>query len=157
MVGRVLAAALMLCLASGDASAQAHDPLETPGWMSGYWLDCDEAIATSESWMGAGRDTMLGVNLSVRRLTHYEFLRISGADGRLALYAMPNGRAPPTIFTMVSHEGQRIVFENAAHDFPQRLTYWREGDVLHARVENLQGEGFTQSFHRAAHDAACAG
>jgi hypothetical protein len=29
----------------------------------------------------------------------------------------------------------RVVFENLAHDFPQRVIYWKEGDVLAARVE----------------------
>ncbi len=34
-----------------------------------------------------------------------------------------------------------MVFENAVHDFPQRILYWREGEALLARVEGtLRGE-----------------
>jgi hypothetical protein len=29
----------------------------------------------------------------------------------------------------------RVVFENATHDFPQRVIYWKEGEVLAARIE----------------------
>jgi hypothetical protein len=32
----------------------------------------------------------------------------------------------------------RAVFENPAQDFPRRLTYWREGNVLRARAEGSE-------------------
>jgi hypothetical protein len=32
---------------------------------------------------------------------------------------------------------RRVVFDNRAHDFPQRVIYWRDGEALHARVEGL--------------------
>jgi hypothetical protein len=35
----------------------------------------------------------------------------------------------------------RVVFENAAHDFPQRVIYRRDGERLVARIEGrLRGE-----------------
>jgi len=73
MVRKVSVAALVSVLMGASALAQTHTPAETPGWMSGYWLNCDEAIATSETWVGEGRAVMLGANLSVRRHTHWEF------------------------------------------------------------------------------------
>jgi hypothetical protein len=34
-----------------------------------------------------------------------------------------------------------VVFENATHDFPQRVIYWKEGEVLAARIEGtLRGK-----------------
>lgn len=99
---------------------------------------------------------MLGANLSGGG---YEFLRIAANDtGRPVYYSMPEGRSPPTEFAMAAHAGQRIVFENAAHDFPKRIIYAREGDVLTARIDG--GEGSEQAmewrFERADHDARCA-
>jgi hypothetical protein len=38
-------------------------------------------------------------------------------------------------FKLKESGDQRIVFENAAHDFPQRILYWRDGDELMARIE----------------------
>ncbi len=29
----------------------------------------------------------------------------------------------------------RVVFENTAHDFPQRIIYWKDGNDLRARIE----------------------
>ena len=34
---------------------------------------------------------------------------------------------------------ERIVFENAEHDFPQRIVYRRDGDRLHASIEGEEG------------------
>jgi hypothetical protein len=37
--------------------------------------------------------------------------------------------------------GQRAVFENPTHDFPQRVIYERDGDALKARIEgSVAGE-----------------
>lgn len=125
-----------------------------PDWMSGYWLAC-EGGEIAENWIGAGRDTLLGANLSSGG---YEFLRIAAnANGEIAYYSMPNGRSPPTEFVLTSHADQRAVFENPAHDFPRRITYERDGGVMTARIDG--GEGSDQSmewrFQRAEPDARC--
>jgi hypothetical protein len=44
-----------------------------------------------------------------------------------------------------------VAFENPAHDFPQRIEYSlrEEGEVLHARVESLDGSnGFDLPYRR---------
>lgn len=42
---------------------------------------------------------------------------------------------------------KRVVFENAAHDFPQRILYWREGDDLVARIEGtMRGQPRQQEW-----------
>ena len=39
------------------------------------------------------------------------------------------------------------MFENAAHDFPQRVLYWREGEFLKARIEGtLKGKERAQEW-----------
>jgi hypothetical protein len=44
-------------------------------------------------------------------------------------------------FCAVETGDRRVVFENLAHDFPQRILYWLdETGALHARVEG-PGEG----------------
>jgi hypothetical protein len=37
--------------------------------------------------------------------------------------AQPQGN-PPTEFRLTESLGNRVVFENKAHDFPQRIVYW---------------------------------
>lgn len=142
-----------LALAACGATAQNPDR-SMPDWMSGYWLACEEG-ETAENWIGAGRDTLLGANLSNGG---YEFLRIAAnANGEIVYYSMPGGRSPPTEFVLTGHAGQRAVFENPAHDFPKRIIYERDGEAMIARIDG--GEGSDQSmewgFQRAAPDTRC--
>lgn len=56
------------------------------------------------------------------------------ADG---IYCMTSPRgAPATPFRLVEQSDRRLVFENAGHDFPQRILYWsRAPGELRARIE----------------------
>jgi hypothetical protein len=155
---RILAvAALALgasaCSVSVSAQGGAH---AAPDWISGYWLSCDGGRETAESWIGAGTGTLLGTNLSGGG---FEFLRIAAnEDGGFSYYSMPNGASPPTAFAMTSHADQRAVFENPQHDFPQRIIYERDGDVMVARIEgpmNGRTESMQWRFQRAEQDAHC--
>jgi len=141
-------------LAACGATAQAP-PSEAPSWMSGYWLSCADG-ETAENWIGAGRDTMLGTNLNDGG---FEFLRIAANDhGGLSYYSMPNGQSPATEFAMTSNTGSRAVFENPQHDFPQRIIYARDGDVMTARIDgpvNGREQAMEWRFQRAATDARC--
>ena len=144
---------LVLTAAACQAATQTPAP-PTPDWMAGYWLACDGA-EVAENWIGAGTGVLLGANRSGDG--GFEFLRIA-ANGRggYGYFSMPNGRSPPTEFTMVRHEGQRVVFENLEHDFPQRIIYERNGGVLHARIEDAAGaHGADWTFRRAEPDARC--
>jgi hypothetical protein len=127
-----------------------------PAWLSGHWLSCDEG-ETAENWIGAGGEMLLGTNLSGAA---YEFLRIApNGRGGLSYYSMPNGRSPATEFAMTAHADQRAMFENPAHDFPQRIIYERVGETLLARIEGPGEDGRTASmqwrFRRAESDARC--
>jgi Domain of unknown function (DUF6265) len=121
--------------------ASAQTPPATPDWMSGYWLSCEHSEQVAENWFGAGSGMLLGANLT--RGAHgvqFEMLRI-GASSQpsatgVSYYGQPGGR-PPTEFVGRELGAHRVVFENLAHDFPQRIIYWREGSSLHARVEGV--------------------
>lgn len=149
-------AAIALALTLSGCASAAAQVGRTPDWLSGYWLSCEGGVETAESWIGAGRGVLLGGNLT---RGGYEFLRIAGNEsGGLSFFSMPNGRAPPTEFVMTAHAGQRAVFEQPAHDFPQRILYWREGDALHARIETMSGENaMSWRFRRARVDETCPG
>lgn len=147
--------ALILALALAGCGATAQAPARDLDWMSGYWLAC-EGGETAENWIGAGRGVLLGANLSGGG---FEFLRIAGneADG-LSYYSMPGGRSPPTEFVLASNADQRAVFENPAHDFPQRIIYERDADVMIARIEGVmdgRAEQMEWRFTRAEPDSRC--
>ena len=46
--------------------------------------------------------------------------------------------SPATPFPLKDVSGTRVVFENPAHDFPQRIIYWKDGADLRARIEGTQ-------------------
>ena len=137
-----LAAAAALALAVPAAvAAQAEQPA-FPAWLAGAWSLSGEGDAwTEEFWTHPRAGMMNGASREGRGVTlrTWEAIRIlRTADGSLAYVPMPNGGAPVE-FALVRHDGQSIEFANAAHDYPQRIRYWREGDRLHAEIALLDG------------------
>lgn len=149
---RFMCLALFVAACASPAGAQSAG---APSWLSGYWLSCDGGRETAENWFGADASMLLGTNLSGGA---YEFLRVApNGRGGLSYYSMPNGRAPATEFEMTANTGERAVFENLEHDFPQRIIYERNGDALRARIEDAAGtQGMDWSFRRAEPDTRCA-
>ncbi len=149
---------ISLAFLATASAISADTPVTPPDWMSGYWLFCENGAQIAENWFGAGSGTLLGTNLTKGEQVSYEFLRIA-ANGRgsFSYYSMPNG-APVTEFAMTRNEKQRVVFENLAHDFPQRVIYWRDGSQLHARVEgDINGKLESQewAFRLSQPDQKC--
>ena len=141
-------AALLLCSRTSTAR-QATQPssakgLEQLAWMAGSWAMDHGGTYVEEHWTPARGNTMLAVARTTRgqRTVFYEFLRIEQAGGTITYYGAPKGRYPATPFKMTEASGDKVVFENPQHDFPQRITYWREGpDGMGARVEGKDGKG----------------
>ncbi|HYC37410.1 MAG TPA: DUF6265 family protein [Usitatibacter sp.] len=134
--------ALLLFLVSVNALAQPAAKIETLDWMSGTWLSESARAKVAETWLGPGNGLMVAANLTTfgggRR--SFEFLRIAETPEGLSYLASPGGR-PPVEFKLKELGERRVVFENVAHDFPQRILYWREGEALVARVEGkVKGE-----------------
>jgi hypothetical protein len=85
---------------------------------------------------------MIGMHRDIKngRMASFEFFRILEDSAGIVYLSSPRG-APPTPFRLKTLEAKRAVFENAAHDFPQRVIYWiGPGGALHARIEGeIQG------------------
>ncbi len=120
-----------------DATPRLHQL----AWLAGHWASSGERGGWSEEiWLAPQSTLMPGLNREVRESgrTSFEYLRIEQRDdGRIVYVASPGGRTP-TEFALVHLESMRVVFENPAHDFPRRLTYWRAGNLLHARAEGIE-------------------
>lgn len=130
-----MAAAAVL---AGASPAATVDDL---AWMAGAWSREEGGRWTEESWTGPRGGVMLGHSRSGRGETvrEFEFLRIAAdAGGTLAYFAQPGGR-PPVAFRLVRREGTSAVFENAAHDYPQRIEYRRDGETMTATISAIDG------------------
>ena len=128
------AAAASLLTAAGQT---AKPTLAELSWMVGSWSGVDRGIAMEEHWTAPKGNSMIGMHRDVakERTASFEFLRIEQQGDRIVYLSMPNGRSPATPFPLKEVSGTRVVFENPAHDFPQRIIYWKDGNDLRARIE----------------------
>ena len=130
---------VLLVLSAIPASAQA--PVELPGWMAGCWEARDGDRWTEECWtiprggqmIGSGRT---GSGDTVRNFEHMRIER--GERGALAFLASPGGRGW-TAFNSGVDPGAGVTFVNAENDYPQRVRYWREGELLKAETSLADG------------------
>src|SRR5688572_4686233 len=131
-----------LLLAPALAFAEAPARVADLDWMTGTWERKSDRDTVTESWLGPGNGLMVAVNLTTtpKGGKSYEFLRIAETPAGYSYFASPGGKAPVE-FKLTEAGDKRVVFENATHDFPQRVLYWREGDQLVARIEGtLRGK-----------------
>jgi uncharacterized protein YbjT (DUF2867 family) len=109
-------------------------------WMAGHWASITtDGARVDEVWLPPAGGLMLGMNRYVPAGKHglYENLRVeTRPDGSTVFVGWPQGQAPAD-FKLTSASASRVSFFNLAHDFPQGIHYWREGDDLLARVDGI--------------------
>ena len=134
---RRMIAALVIGLMAAPLAAQDVAPL--PGFLIGAWVERDGEKWATESWSG-DPSGLRGATVegSGDHIEGRESLIIERRDGTIVLIAQPAG-AEPVVFPMVQHDERSIAFANPAHDYPQRIRYWREGDGLRAEISQLDG------------------
>lgn len=130
-----LAIPLALALCGPRAVRAGVDDL---AWMAGHWEIEGAGKHVEEVWLAPEGGTMLGMSRTVHdgKTVAFEFLRLQERGDAVFYVASPNG-ATPTDFRLVESDGTRAVFENPAHDFPQRIAYRRDGEQLVARISAL--------------------
>jgi hypothetical protein len=145
MIRTLLAAALLT--AAGAVFAQANR-VASLDWMAGNWAQETGKEKVMEAWVGPGNGLMAAVNLTTMpggRKT-FEFLRIADTADSMSYFASPGGR-PPVEFRFKESGDKRVVFENLGHDYPQRIIYWKDGDLLAARIEgNVRGNARAEEW-----------
>lgn len=122
------------------------DP-KLPEWMTGCWEQRSGDRWAEECWtipragmmMGSGRSGVGG------KLTDWETMRIvldyeisDGSIVRMAFIGSPGGK-DGAIFAWGPSQETGLTFENHAHDYPQRIRYWREGEELVAEISLIDG------------------
>jgi hypothetical protein len=134
-----------LALLAGPSNARAQDagPLAAASWMAGCWAFTEGGRHVEEQWMRPSGGVMLGMSRAVRdgKAGSIEFVLLRVRDGRLVYDARPEGQAG-AVFPLVRSSADELVFEDLAHDFPQRIIYRRVGnDEMRARIEGTTASG----------------
>lgn len=146
----VLSAAAILWLRGGREPGPDADEVppeirlvQRLSWLAGCWAYAGQGYERQEQWMAPRGGTMLGMSrtVSAGRTVEYEYLRIEPRDGRLAYVAIPSGQEEAA-FLQAEITDSTVVFEDPAHDFPQRIAYERQrGGAIAAWIEGeLDGE-----------------
>ena len=133
--------------------AQPEAPQPDLSWLAGYWLECGETRKVAETWSAPTGAIQLGHSITIgKKRVSWEQMRIetrSGEGGGVVFLAQPGGVAA-TAFPMVRAGPNEVVFENKAHDFPQRIVYRREGNRLTGTISDAEGKNEMRWTYEAA-------
>lgn len=128
--------------AAEEFAAGETATIEDLAWFAGCWSMKLPDGTIEEHWLAPAGGAMLGLSRTVRggKLKEYEFLALREVDGRLAYVAIPS-RQRETAFALVRFKRNAAVFENTAHDFPQRIIYLKTDAGITAMIEGkIKGE-----------------
>ena len=116
----------------------ASDPLAPLSFMSGCWEMRQGPMTVEEQWNKPSGETMLGLSRTLKqgKTVFSEFMRIERRGTEFYYIPRIGTKAEPVAFKMTKISAAEVIFENPAHDFPQRILYRAtpEGG-LYARIE----------------------
>ena len=135
---RHLIIALFICSLPITGGAPAR--IEQLAWLQGCWTLSSGGRTVEEQWMAPRGGVMLGTGRTVKdgKLVEYEFVVIREREGALVYEAHPSGQ-PSAEFVSIQVGDSEVVFENKAHDFPQRIGYRRTTAGIEAWIEGSVG------------------
>lgn len=115
------------------STVQAESPVPAKlDWLSGCWQSGDGN--TREIWSGSEGGYLFGYSVVFRdgQTVFFEQMRIDPAEVPV-FNAYPRGEGP-SAFPAISQTATSITFANPAHDYPQKITYARDGEALKALI-----------------------
>lgn len=139
-------------LVAAPAVAKPATTVDQLGWLAGNWQEVKGEHWTEELWTTPRGGRMIGVGRAGKGAAKgsFEFMRIEAdADGTPVFWGAPSA-GTPVPFRLAKADRMSVVFENAAHDFPQRISYSMQGDTLVAEVSSLDGKSRQGWTHRKA-------
>ena len=136
---------LVELVAAATIAAAGPAPV-LPQWMAGCWMQRAGPRWTEECWSRPRGGMMIGYGWSgtAQRVTEWEAMQITVEQDarnpgvRMAYWASPGG-TDRTLFTSSPGPESGVTFTNAAHDYPQRIRYWRDGRYLMAETSLKDG------------------
>ena len=131
---------LLLLAAVAAPQAPSAAPIDRLAWLQGCWAQSTGDRVVDEQWMGPRGGAMMGMSRTAASGLLYE--------------AHPSGQKSAT-FPVKEQTDASIVFEDLAHDFPQRIGYRRDGaDAITAWIEGTTN-GRTRKVEYPYRHATC--
>jgi hypothetical protein len=110
-------------------------------FMSGSWVATTEGGHWQEHWSAPTATTLIGMGMFVKEsaTAHFEYMEIDLVKPIPTMRVMPSGQQQ-IVYTLAQFGDHYAVFENGAHDFPKRIEYRREGELLVVRLEGRHAD-----------------
>ena len=126
----------VIAMLGSPAIAQSPATTSDLAFLAGCWRSERNGRIVEEHWLAPAGGSLFGVSRTVAggKTVDFEFLQLRDRPDGLTYIAKP-ARQPEASFRMTTKTADEVVFENAQHDFPQRIRYHRSGNALHARIE----------------------
>lgn len=151
-----LAVSLTLASCGGDVeqpAQQKQDKLKDLDWIVGNWEMVTPEGTVRESWFKDSDSSMHGMGLFTApagdTLYSENISLVQSGDTLFYIPAVSNQNdGKPVPFKEMKFSADEVIFENKAHDFPQRIVYKRTSDsTMNARVEGMQeGKARAEEF-----------
>ena len=138
--------ALLLATAFFAAPAGAAE-FRDFSFMSGCWKTApDVSPEYRECYTAPKAGMMQGSSQTIEdgKTASFEFSLIIEESGKTVYRPFPDGKQAAVDFTLTKLSATEAVFENLAHDFPQRVIYRKEAGKLTARIEDAPAKKFMQ-------------
>lgn len=122
----------------------AQNNLSDFNWLVGKWKLQTDKYDSFEEWEVKNESTLAGTSYMVSgdQTKISEHLLIQEIYNHIAYIASPSEN-PPTLFTLISSEDGKFVFENKEHDFPQRIIYEQiDRNTMTASIEGDENGEF---------------
>ena len=131
---------LALVLALSMTAAEADSGPGLPRWLAGCWRQIDGEAWTEECWTAPRGGQMVGSGHAGKgeAVESFEFMRIELVEHGMVFLGAPGGKNW-TLFPAANDSEGGVTFLNIEHDYPQRIRYWREGELLHAEISRADG------------------
>lgn len=140
-LGRAMVTAWLAAAGSATAADAPPARIADFGFMAGCWQGGDAQSSMEEVWMRPAGGSMMGTSrvLAGGRTVFSEFVEVAEKPAGLVMtVALGIGR-PGVSFTRIAAGPDEVVFENPAHDFPQRIRYRKQSDTaVLARIEGVE-------------------
>lgn len=134
-----------------EQAGESFPAFEKLIWLEGTWVarpspgeeNRDSNLVTVESWQRIDARTLEGHSYTIKQgdTVFTEKLRLEQNEKGIFYIATVPHNPGPVYFKLIRIEEDEAVFENPAHDFPNRIIYRRERgevDTLHARIEGVR-------------------
>jgi hypothetical protein len=127
--------------------------LDKLAFLKGCWSGSD----TFEMWMKPDAGSIMGAGRTVRngKLHNSEFFSVTETADGVTLHVLLKLGGSVTQFKAKELTDSSVVFENPAHDYPQRVIYRKNADgSLLGRIEGVS-EGKERAFDYPMKRAKC--